>query len=101
MADPVQEPPVVDPDNVPETLCIGRFNVAPGPGPLVTLTLTNVRAKAEPLFHKNTIETESVVKARIVTTMENLVALRDLLNKTIHEPVEAATAAAESSGKLN
>ena len=101
MADQIQEPPIVDPDNVPETLCIGRFNVAPGPGPLVTLTFTNVRTRAEPLFDRSTVETESVVRARIVTTMENLVALRNLLNKTIHEPGAAPATTAEGSSKLN
>ena len=40
------EPPTSDPHEIPETLCIGRFNLAPGPGPLATLTITNLRSKA-------------------------------------------------------
>ena len=84
MAQPDRIPPTVDPDNVPETLCIGRFSVAPGPGPLATLTFTNVRNQLGPLIDKNTIVQECVVRARIVTTIENLVALRDLLNNSIH-----------------
>src|SRR5262245_10893472 len=83
MAQPDHVPPTVDPDNVPETLCIGRFNVAPGPGSLVTLTFTNVRIQPGPMIDKNTIVQEYVVRARIVTTIENVVALRDLLNNSI------------------
>jgi hypothetical protein len=80
-----QEPPVVDPDNIPETLCVGRVNLSPGPGPLATLIFTNVRAKAGPLIDANIFEHENVVRARIVTTLDELVALRDLLNKTIQQ----------------
>lgn len=100
MAGQSQEPPAVDPDNVPDTLCIGRFSVAPGPGPLVTLTFTNGRAKAGPLFDQNVVVMESVVRARIVTTIENLTALRDLLNAIIKEP-GAAAASAGGAQKLN
>jgi hypothetical protein len=95
----IQEPPASDPDHVPETLCIGRFNLAAGPGPLVTLTLTNVRNKAGPLIDAGQIVQESVVRARIVTTIENIVALRDMLNRTIQE--SPATSGAPPEYKLN
>jgi hypothetical protein len=72
MADAQQEPPASDPDNVPETL--GRFNLAVGPGPLATLTFTHVRNKTGPLIDQSQIDPESVVRARIVTTLENLAA---------------------------
>ena len=90
----VLEPPTVDPDNIPETLCIGRFNIAAGPGPLATITFTNTRPKAGPLMDDNQIVHESVVRARIVTTVENLTALRDLLSQAIPNP--AAPVAAEA-----
>jgi hypothetical protein len=80
-----KEPLTVDAGNIPETLCIGRINLASGPGPLMTLTFTNVRPKAGPLFESNSIEHESVVCARIVTTLDNLIALRDLLNSSIQQ----------------
>jgi hypothetical protein len=93
------EPPASDPDNVPETLCIGRFNLAPGPGPLATLTFTHVRNTAGPLLDQSQIVQESVVRARIVTTIENLVTLRDLLNNSIQE--QSAASGAPGGYKLN
>jgi hypothetical protein len=80
-----EDPLTVDPDNVPETLCIGKFNLASGPGPLMTLTLTNIRPKVGPLIDSNKIEHQSIVRARIVTTLDNLIALRDLLNSSIQQ----------------
>jgi hypothetical protein len=100
MAQPDRIPPTVDPDNVPETLCIGRFNVGPGPGPLVTLTFTNVRNQPGPMIDKNTIVQECVVRARIVTTIENVVALRDLLNNSI-QATEPHAPGALAGYKLN
>lgn len=94
------EPPAVDPDNVPETLCIGKFSLAPGPGPLVTLTFTNVRNKVGPLIDQGKVEQESVVRARIVTTPDNLVALRDLIDRVI-QPQGAPTAGSGGASKLN
>jgi hypothetical protein len=90
-----KEPLTVDACNVPETLCIGKINLASGPGPLMTLTFTNVRPKAGPLFDANRIEPESVVRARIVTTMDNLIALRDLLNSSLQQtPAPSASSEA-------
>jgi hypothetical protein len=74
---------VTDPDGVPETLCAGPFNLASGPGPLVTLTFTHPRGKTGNLFQENRPGHELIVRARIVTTTENLAALRDLLNATL------------------
>jgi hypothetical protein len=96
-----QQPPATDPDNVPETLCIGRFSLSPGPGPLVTLTFTNVRNKVGPLIDQNTMVAESVVRARIVTTADNLVALRDLLIDNIKDDPGAAPASGGGSHKLH
>jgi hypothetical protein len=95
-----KEPPGVDPDNIPETLCIGKFNISFGPGPLATLTFTHARSKPGPLLDHGQVDQESVVRARIVTTAENVIALRDLLNNVIkHEPT--ATVVTGGSGKLN
>ena len=90
-----EQPPTVDAGNVPETLCIGKINLASGPGPLMTLTFTNVRPKVGPLFEANKIEYESIVRARIVTTLEGLIALRDLLSSSIRQP-PAASASSET-----
>jgi hypothetical protein len=96
-----QEPPGVDPDNIPETLCVGKFNIWFGPAQLVTLTFTHARNKTTPLIDNSQIEQESVVRARIVTTAENLVALRDLLNALLKDTPAVAAAATGGSGKLN
>jgi hypothetical protein len=95
------EPPAIDPDNIPETLCIGKFSLSPGPGPLVTLTFTNVRNRAPELIGANRVVQDSVVRARIVTTTENLVALRDLLNTSIQEQHGAPAAGSGGANKLN
>ncbi len=83
MSDP-KEPPTVDPDNVAETLCLGRFNLSISP-PLATLTFTHLRPRIAPLIDNGAIEPESVVRARIVVSLDNLAALRDLLNKVFQE----------------
>ncbi|MDI4238048.1 hypothetical protein AAFX91_29305 [Bradyrhizobium sp. 31Argb] len=90
-----EEPLTVDPGNIPEALCIGKINLSSGPGSLMTLTFTNVRPKAGPLFDSNKIEHESIVRARIVTTLDNLIALRDLLNSSIQQtPAPSASSGA-------
>ncbi len=93
MSDP-KEPPTVDADNVPETLCLGRFNLSISP-PLATLTFTHLRPKVAPLIDNGAIEPESVVRARIVISLENLAAMRDVLNKVFQEK---ETGAAIQSG---
>lgn len=84
MADEVQQqqPPEIDPDNVPETVCDGPLNISVR-GPLATLTFTHVRPVAMP--KDGTIELKSIVRARIVLTGNNLVALRDLLIRAIKD----------------
>src|SRR5262245_29140611 len=42
MADQPQQPEVIDPDNVPETLCEGMFNVSFA-GPNAVITFTHIR----------------------------------------------------------
>jgi hypothetical protein len=95
------EPPVSDPDNVPETLCIGKFNVAVGAAGFATLTFTHVRPKATALLDETRIEEETIVRARIVTSTQNLVALRDTLNSLIKEEPGSPATASGGSRKLN
>ena len=99
---PSDQPTAVDPDNVPETLCCGRFNLSFLAGNLSTLTFTHPRPKAGPLLDSNQIQDEAVVRARIVMHLDNLVALRNFLNDAIKEGAAATTAPASSdAGKLN
>jgi hypothetical protein len=95
------EPPVIDPDNVPETLCIGKFNIAIGATGFATLTFTHVRPKANALLDRTQIEEETVVRARIVTSTQNLVALRDTLNSLIKDEPGFPAIASGGSRKLN
>jgi len=95
-----EEPPGVDPYNVPETLCIGKFNLSVGASSLVTLTFTHIRNKTGPMLDEAKVVQESVVRARIVTTMENMIAMRDLLNKVIQDH-PGTTAVAGGTGKPN
>src|SRR5262249_35278834 len=85
MVDEPQPPPIVDPDSVPEILCDGPLNVAAF-GNLVALTFTHIRPRPGVLFQDGRIETEAVVRARIVLTTQRLVGLRDLLNRITREP---------------
>ena len=85
MADQPKQPTVTDPDNVPEMLCDGQLNVAVT-GPYATLTFTHIRPDAAVMFRDGLIDYKSIVRARIVTSMNNLVALRDLLNRIIQDP---------------
>ncbi len=86
----------IDPDNIPETLCVGKFNISIT-GALATLTFTHSRPKSGPLLDAGKIEVEHVVRARIVTTLDNLAVLREALSQIIATQT-AATAAPESSG---
>jgi hypothetical protein len=78
------QPEVIDPDNIPEILCDGQFNVRII-GQFVTLTFTHVRPEPTALF-KGDVFPKAVVRARIVTTIDNLEALRDLLNSMTRNP---------------
>ena len=84
-----KNPPVIDPDNIPEIFSDGQMNVTIR-GPLALITFTHVRAHPTPLCRDGTIEPLAVVTARIAVTRSNLVALRDLLNRVITTPDEPA-----------
>jgi len=85
----------IDPDNVPETLCDGQFNISVI-GQLATLTFTHWRPNAPQLF-QGTIVPSAVVRARIVLTVQNLIALREFLNGII-QTVETGTTPAPATG---
>jgi hypothetical protein len=82
MTDQTQEPLTADPDHVPETLCIGKFNISTVAN-LGVITFTHVRPKAGPQLDESRLEYESVVRARIVTSIENMFAIRDMLNRVL------------------
>ncbi len=84
--DDMPKPPIVtDPDNVPEVLCDGPFNVTVT-GPFVTLTFTHGRPDITALFRDGKTDFKAITRARIVTPMNNLIAMRDLLNRIIQDP---------------
>jgi hypothetical protein len=92
-----QTPPVVDPDSVPETLCDGPFNIQWG-GNRGIITFTHPRAKAGPLFAKGEVDYELVVRARVATSVNALVNLRDLLNHLFPADKPLDKAAASGGG---
>jgi hypothetical protein len=94
-----RDPPVSDPDNIPETLCLGKFNVAISP-PLGQIIFTHLRAKAGPLLDGAQLQHETVVRARIVTSVDNLIALRDALNAMLKDAPTSSTVMSSSS-RLN
>lgn len=81
--------PVVDPDNVQETICDGPFHALVY-GQLVTLTFTHDRPKPDAAFAAGHLELESVVRARLVLTKSNVAALRDYLAAIIEASESSA-----------
>jgi hypothetical protein len=84
-----QIPPVIDPDNVPETLCFGPFNFAIT-GPVTVITFTQNRPDAAPIFSNGTLNVRAVVRARLAIATPDLTALRN----SIDQLIQAAAAAA-------
>lgn len=83
----IQHVLTIDPDHIQETLCSGHFNIHVT-GNMATLTFTHWRPKTSPLFGERKVELEAVVRARIVTSVANLSALRDALDAVIKDPKE-------------
>jgi hypothetical protein len=79
-----QKIPAIDPDNVPEIICDGGFNVH-WTGGRVTITFTHNRPRTKPLLEEGQLEFDAVVRARIATSIDNILALRDLLNRLFPE----------------
>jgi len=88
--------PVVDPDSVPETLCLGPLHVLPQP--MSIITFTHGRPKASPLLNNNQVDIEHVVRARIVVDRGALIALRDLLNQILPKAADEEPPTMSSSG---
>jgi len=82
MSETLKPPIVIDPQNVPEIMCDGQFNLSVS-GPLAKLTFTQNRPDATALFRDGTMDIKGIVCARIVLATPNLVALRDLLNRIV------------------
>jgi hypothetical protein len=74
----------IDPDNVPEIICDGGFNVH-WAGGRATITFTHNRPRTKPLLEDGQVEFDAVVRARIATSFGNILALRDLLNRMFPE----------------
>jgi hypothetical protein len=85
VANQFQYPDAEDPDNIAETLCDGPFNVSVTGG-FATLTFTHIRPDPVPIFREGRVDPKSIVRARIVVSIPNLIALRDLLNRVIQAP---------------
>jgi hypothetical protein len=96
----IQQPPAADPDNIPETLCDGQFNLS-GTGALATLTFTHVRPDATQMFANAAFVPTTIVRARIVLPWQNLTALRDFLNANVGDvtPPESPTPATGGATK--
>jgi hypothetical protein len=77
-------PTVTDPENVPEVFCDGQSNVATH-GSFAIMTFTQLRPEPGALFKEGAVNLQTIVRARIVITMDNLIALRDLLNRIIQQ----------------
>jgi hypothetical protein len=76
----------LDPNHVPETLCLGMINVS-RTGRIAILTFTHARPDAQGLMIDRKINLELIVRARIVTSIENLANLRDMINDILKEQV--------------
>jgi hypothetical protein len=81
MADRTLQPKVYDPQMVPEVVCDGPMNVH-WIGNRGIITFTHPRARSQPLFEGET-QIDLIVRARIATSVQNLVALRDLLARLL------------------
>jgi putative transposase len=89
----LSEPPVIDPDLVPETWVTGRINVNVT-GPVATITFTHVRPDPADIFaNKKPAAAVSVVRARIVMPVEGLAGLRNLLNQIIFDTAPSSSTA--------
>jgi hypothetical protein len=102
MAETIPQPKVGDPDRVPEIVCDGQVNIH-WLGNRGTITFTHPRAKAEPLFEGSEVPLDLVVRARIATSIENLIALRDLLAQLFpaDKPAVETPAGGGATGKLH
>lgn len=95
-----KDAPATDPDHVQETLCIGKFNILLS-GAFATITFTHARPTPGALVDHGIAEYESVVRARIVTSAENMIALRDLLIRIFNDRPTGNVGPSTTGGILN
>jgi len=88
----------IDPDHVSEVLCDGPLYLT-WAGNLGTLTFTHARPNPASLFAKDLIENEFVVRARVIMSLSNMIALRDLLNDKIRSDLAGAASASAGATK--
>jgi hypothetical protein len=102
MAEATPQPKVQDPHAVPEVVCDGPMNVH-WIGNRATITFTHPRARSEPLFEGKEAPMDLVVRARVATTIENLVGLRDLLIHLfpVDRPASEIPTGGGATGKLH
>lgn len=84
-----QQSPVSDPENVPEILCVGPFNIVVT-GAFATITFSHIRPDADALIRQSTISPKSIVRARIVLPADGLSVMRDVIDETIRNAKAAA-----------
>jgi hypothetical protein len=88
-------PEAADPNAIPEVFCAGPVNLVIT-GAVSTLTFMHIRKSAANIFKDFTPETtECVVKARVIMPIEDLVALKDLIDRMVKvEPIAPGSTAA-------
>lgn len=81
-AQQVTNPPVSDPNMVPETLVNGPINMSVI-GSIATLTFTSVRPDVKEVFGGDMKNLSAIVVSRLSMPMENLVQLREMLSHVV------------------
>jgi len=76
---------IVDPDDVPELLCDGAFNISVARTGVATITFTHERTAPDVLFQGKD-NPDRIVRARIAMSVPVLIALRNALNGLEFEP---------------
>jgi hypothetical protein len=94
MTTPGQPLTIVDPDNIPETLVTGPFNIQIT-GPLAVMTFTHLRNDPNDVFsRKNPPRAEAIVRARLVIPLEGLLEIRKLIEGMVAKNKDAPGTAA-------
>jgi hypothetical protein len=99
MADRTAQPKVSDPQMVPEVVCDGPMNIH-WIGDRGVITFTHPRARSQPLFEGET-QIDLIVRARITTSIRNLVALRLVRLLPADKPAVEMPARGGTTSKLH
>src|SRR5260221_9648551 len=81
-AQQVVNPPVSDPNTVPETFVNGPINMSII-GSTATLTFTSIRPDVKQAFRGNTKDLSAIVVSRLSMSLDNLMQLREMLSQGI------------------